>query len=1028
MIIRQKYFHILFLLAGFIFSTEFIYSQEERFSIEEIPIDRQVPNNSIITIIQDSHGFLWLGTKLGIFRFDGNKSEKIFSLKPGNEHIKCLFKDKNSNIWAGTKRTLIKWDEAEKIFFEYDIRSKLPKDFTGDSEIEKIYEDNTGNLILIFGGAIAKFNPKDEKFDFFPLTNNPYSISTSLLLNSELFIFVGQNSLILDIDNIKQSTINAYNESLSTNKMAPAYNIEQIIPFREGYSIVGLKKGLKYCNITNGFAVVSEHPSKSLQSISKDVLMIHLDRNGNYWFITKQGRLYYYNIKSDKLLDLYNSQNTLSPYYSAANCIFEDYSGNIFIGLRNGYVQKISRIEPDVKFYSINSNSSDDLKEAVTSMTEDKFHNLWIGTNKRILSFNGKSFKSEISADKFSSPKGLILIKPMRFSDNGTLWFANSSILCKKSNGKIIEVRNFTKGNTHKADFIKDFLFVGNNVLVITSKIFLLSEKGEIIKAIELPNNQHPLSIFRYLDGSLFVKSASEMFLLNPVSLSITSCKIITDEKVSHSPNQTIKFNSNFKGWLNSSQGLFSVIRKDSTSELIFKKEKLSRFLDQESINNFLIDDYNKLWMTNIQNGLWKYDPETKFLKYINIHNINPDNIFRIFSSYKHSNGRLVFGSMNGIFVIDPINDVKKNGAGKFVITRFNSSDMDYDFDYIDHHKEISLPMNTGSFCVEYSLLDYIDYQGNRYHCKLEGHDTSWVDMGNVTVKNYYNLDGGNYTLKLRALNSNGYPASDTLQLKIQVPTPLYKTWYAILGYILFTALVTFSISRYRLIQNQKKLERLKAHSRSYIEYQEAERSRISKELHDSVNQVLSYAKMRLSSLHDFTEKDVIKDLLQIEKLLDDTNLEIRRISHNLHPIILDDLGLQGGLTNIVRLTKERHKFDIDFSYLNLPPKLNKDLQINIYRIIQEALNNIIKHSDAKKCSISISNTQNAIHLKIEDDGIGFEIKDPDNFKSSFGLRNMKERTGFFNGKFEIQSSPGKGTKINITIPYSNIANESRNN
>lgn len=204
--------------------------------------------------------------------------------------------------------------------------------------------------------------------------------------------------------------------------------------------------------------------------------------------------------------------------------------------------------------------------------------------------------------------------------------------------------------------------------------------------------------------------------------------------------------------------------------------------------------------------------------------------------------------------------------------------------------------------------------------------------------------------------------------------------------------------------------------SRRLLETQESERKNISRELHDEIGQTLTAAKINLQSIERKVKSSETKKELGVAiSFLEQSLQQVRDMSLNLRPSILDDLGIESALGWLVKRTAEsaKFKFDLEFNLAGL--ELPKDLQLNCYRIAQEALNNVVKHSEAKKAVVSLTLVNDAIHLRISDDGKGFnvnELRGQALKGRSLGILSMEERTQLAGGEFKITSSKKGGTEV----------------
>ena len=205
-----------------------------------------------------------------------------------------------------------------------------------------------------------------------------------------------------------------------------------------------------------------------------------------------------------------------------------------------------------------------------------------------------------------------------------------------------------------------------------------------------------------------------------------------------------------------------------------------------------------------------------------------------------------------------------------------------------------------------------------------------------------------------------------------------------------------------------KKAQLQKVFAQDLIRNVETERKRISSELHDSVGQSLLLIKNKVF-LNNGQNQDT--------KIIDDTIDEVRNISQSLHPFQFEKLGLLASIKNTVEsFQKSSNIFyseDIDIEHLNI----SKDKEIFIFRMIQECLNNVEKHSKAKACNIIVENLNDSVLFQIKDNGIGFDVSENSEILNSLGLKTLKERTQIIGAQLSINSTKGKGTTIQIKVP-----------
>ena len=223
---------------------------------------------------------------------------------------------------------------------------------------------------------------------------------------------------------------------------------------------------------------------------------------------------------------------------------------------------------------------------------------------------------------------------------------------------------------------------------------------------------------------------------------------------------------------------------------------------------------------------------------------------------------------------------------------------------------------------------------------------------------------------------------------------------------------------RISVLKRQQKLHH--EFSEKLINSQELERSRIAQELHDSLGQELLLIKNRaMLGLKNYTGDDKVKKQLEyISDYSANAISKVRQISHNLRPPELDRLGLTETIRSLLNEIKQTSVIKFDISIDEIDGLIEKEKEINLLRIVQEAVANIIKHAEATKINFKISKFDNAIKTFIDDNGRGFDVVfNPEFETKGLGFSGMRERANILGGNFSIVSAPGKGTKIFLEIP-----------
>ena len=200
---------------------------------------------------------------------------------------------------------------------------------------------------------------------------------------------------------------------------------------------------------------------------------------------------------------------------------------------------------------------------------------------------------------------------------------------------------------------------------------------------------------------------------------------------------------------------------------------------------------------------------------------------------------------------------------------------------------------------------------------------------------------------------------------------------------------------------------------------QEAERRRVSRELHDDLNQKLAMLEMDADRLgaQIAPTPEIGRELQSLRNRVADLSNDIRRVAYELHPSILEHLGLGVALRSYCNEFSKREGIKVKFSVKDQPESVPDDVALCLYRITQEGLRNVGKHASAKSASVALEMCGSRLHLCIRDNGGGFEPGAK--HKGGIGLLSMKERVRLVDGEFMLQSNLGKGTRLDVWAPLS---------
>lgn len=309
--------------------------------------------------------------------------------------------------------------------------------------------------------------------------------------------------------------------------------------------------------------------------------------------------------------------------------------------------------------------------------------------------------------------------------------------------------------------------------------------------------------------------------------------------------------------------------------------------------------------------------------------------------------------------------------------------------------------------------LDYTD----QYHYFTDSLASAKQDSAFYAIETQYNVEKKNAVINQQKLALQRY----------------YLWILALTAFGIILALILLSVNRKRKFQNQfleeknkrkdLQIESLRKENQlvslqSVLEGQEEERRRIAQDLHDNVGSMMAAMKMKVLTIQKNIEAlESMNINLELDKMINQVGAEVRRISHNMTPLSFEHAGLHGAVSDLIHLLNE-HQFQVESNIEGLEEIENDEKAIMIYRILQELVQNIIKHSQASEVEITATWQKNLM-LMVKDNGKGFDL-DRWNAEDSFGLKSLKSRVKYLEGHIHLNNSQGSSFEIEIPMKRRN--------
>jgi len=1040
------------------------------FLFDQIPAELGLSQNVVTSSLQDRTGFLWFGTKDGLNRFDGYQF-KVYRHDPSDptslsdSSITTLFEDAEGRMWVGTENGLNLFDRSRESFYRLLPVPNNPNSLS-HQQIRSIAEDKQSALWIATPNGLNKLmlSGGEKPFEGARLTlfkhvsddpnslNEDYTGQVFVDDGGVIWILMGTsgrvNTLVPDAENKNYVVKPFYFEGGEKKD-----SFKKICKGRDGKIwLVGFE-GLIELNAATRRSRL--HPYDSMLAgigltLVSDVLE---DESGNVWFSGYWG-LARFNPRSEKF-DFFNSNPNdrlgvavLPLLEYGINSILEDRGGALWFGA-NG--KGLGRYDRHAERFAHSREQSSKLA-------------LWRGTSVRTLvelddgtviassaagfllridRTTGESARLKIPVNGILNDKGS---DSMLQDRTGALWIGYGEGLYK------FDPQNTGKSTTYivETDLVKypygNFIHkvfedrAGGIWALTNDKIFRFNRDTDSFtgfvydmrKEDERPYDNY-VEVYEDKQGILWIGTTDGLVRFDRKSE--TFKRFRNDPRdansLSHNVVRTIAPDPSEPDilWLGTKGG--GLNRFDTQNEsfsVLTEKDGLPNNV----VYGILSDADGNLWMST-NNGISRFDPRRRAFRNFDKKDGLQDNEFNSCAFFKSKSGELFFGGINGFNAFYPA-DVKDNpNPPPVVLTGFQILNQPVSFktpdaplkQTISETKEITLTYEQRFFSFDFAALDFTEPGKNRYAYQLEGFDRDPVEIGTRRTAFYTNVSPGSYVFRVIASNNDGVWNREGTVIRVTVLPPFWGTWWFLIVAALLISGFIFWIYYRRLSQLKQEKATQEAFSRQLIEVQENDRKRIAAELHDGLGQSLLIIKNRAFLGEKATENglaetgkiDAAREQFgEISGSASEALEQVREIAYYLRPSQLERLGLTSALEEMLERAGDSAGIAFEVEMAALDGVFAPEDEINFFRIVQESVNNIIKHSGAKAARVVIKKDENGVELLIADRGRGFVTVEDKTKRRGFGLRGMAERARLLGGTYAIKSSPEEGTTVTVRI------------
>jgi PAS domain S-box-containing protein len=812
--------NIYYIICVLIFLTPFnLIAQNYDAESVNYSVENGLSNNTVNCILQDSKGYLWIGTNNGLNKFDGYKFTNYHSIPQdsstlSNDIITSLAEDSNGILWIATKDGGInKFDHSSEHFLSY---KKKPADENSINEnsINSICSDEFGNIwIGTNNEGLNKHEKNNQNFiSYRHDKSNPNSLCSNSIKN---IIYLGNSRLLIGtIDGLclfdfKNNIFKNYKHSEKDNNSLHNNNVCSI--FEDLYKqiwVASSNLGFQRFDVATGKFTTYDIPLSIIQSSKPDfVNCITDDKSGKLLLSFSSGNEILRFNERNNSFDFIKSNFLGVDTYSERkiNFIFLDRTNVLWSGTKIFGLDKINLNKNKFNFYNIGYDSPQlGISRQIWSVYCDTDNNIWLGTIDGLKLFNRINGTSKTFSDipgNFSTVKEKNVSSVIRDKED-FLWVGTWGGGLNKFDIQKGRFTNFTctgkNDNCISSNFIRTLyedreglLWIGTGDAGITTYNKKKNEFSTFLIEINDTNSLRINDISQIYEdkyGEMWIGTwAGGIIKYNKATGEFTRFRYDANNSGSIISDLVLSICEDQKGdlWIGTSNGLEKYNRNSNN----FSHFLIIDGLPDETINSILADDKDNLWLaTNY--GLSRFN--TKSLTFRNFYSYDGlQNKEFNQSCCKSKDGEFFFCGSNGFdsFYPDSVTDRENNST--VAITSFKIlNESTNSIRDISDLNEINLSYKDNSFTIEFSLLDYVNPYHNQYSYQMYGFEKDWVNSKNTRSVKYSNLDPGEYTFLVKAANDDKV-WTKPISLKIIITPSFWKSrWF----YLLLSSIIIFTI------------------------------------------------------------------------------------------------------------------------------------------------------------------------------------------------------------------------------------------
>ena len=974
-------------------------------------------------MVQDNAGFMWFGTRYGLYRYDGY-TFKVFVRDPENPKsldgivVRALFKDRDGVLWVACDQSLNKFDEKTETFTRYPIPLAI-----------HITQDRAGLLWITTHGGLYRLDPVSgqiRRYSHDP--NDPSSLSSSDIS------YCGEDKE----GNFWVATSGALDEFDRKTGKVITHNVAPYVPggsefyvdrFGTFWISHGSPNPLSVFDRKSNTLIPYAFPARE-PTVTNVSAMLE-DRDGELWIATHGLGLLKLDHERRKFIHYGNIPiDSQSLPQDKLDALFADREGNIWVA--PGRMAPAFLAAKPAAFKKLPRVPGTSIEPFVAALYQDRQGVLWIATPEALVSRDSNT--GRITAYRTSGPGVASDVIPICEDRSGNLWIGTWSHglhRFDRQTGKLKTYRhNPADPYSLSSDIVMRLLVDHNGTLWAGTADgldrFDARTEHFVTYKLDQQSSVLVLELIEDRDGKMWIGTESSgLRHFDPITGQQAIYEHNANRPGTLSDNRvnSVHFDRSGTMWVGTQNGLDKLDPQTGMFSAITQRDGLPG----NAVGCILEDNNGKLWMST-NNGVARFNPQSKeFTNFSTSEGLPGPNLTGWGACFQSPSGEMFFGGFNGGTSFFPDNAVDSAYTPPVVLTDFRlfgdpvqigaHSPLRHSISYTT---DLILPYDQNVFSIAFAGLSYASPATNRYRYKLEGLEPDWNEVGSDRRQAIYTtLPPGTYTFCVQAATRAGPWSEPGVALRIEILPAWWNTWWFRALCLLVS--LTFLWRLYRL-----HVRRLHQKFAIALEARVSERTRIARELHDTLLQSFQGLLPRFQAALYMLPERVTEARKTLEAALDKASEAItegRDAVQGLRLSTVDknDLGVAvrtlGEELALATVNQSSPTFEVAVE--GTPRSLHPILQDEVYRLVAEALRNAFRHAQARRIEVEIRYGEKEFRLQVRDDGRGIDpsVLSGDGREGHYGLHGMHERAKIVGGKLKVWSELDSGTEVELSIP-----------